>query len=726
MNSAVRGSNAASERLDPVKGNERAEPVPSASAKPPAPGKPLCDSGTQRIFPPPHSLAPSFSSTEGVLDSGHPVTPTCPQPRRGVSSAVPRNRSPLPPTLLLFGSAAALAFLGPQRASLVPALLPWALTFGALAHLWLSHRTWLARPGVLIGGALLLRVIFLLPLPDLSDDLYRYVWDGLLTLEGVRPYTLVPADPALSHLHGTDLFREMNSPGYTSIYPPLSQWIFLPGAIAYRLWGWPAAAWAIKGGFLLLETLGVLLMYATLRRLRRPPAPLALYAWNPLALVTIAGGGHTEGGLVLGIGLLLYGLTRAPGPSGAWLSWAGWGLAVLSKGVPLVLAPLVWRALGPPADGPRRRFREVLRRLRAPVGVLLAMGLLSLPFLRPADLPGIARSARLYTGLFEFNAGLYYLLKGALEALPGATSTGLGSAMGVAFLVGALFVVTRHRARGVDDVSRAAVLVFSLYLVLATTVHPWYLIWVLAFLPFTDTLRPAWLWASAASLPTYLTYTGVPHAPLVALFWGGWLLFAGHQYREFAFRPLRRIAARRKAGWIGPHLAGNRWLDVGGGEGGVARALERRAPDRSASTWVADPMVIGTRDTRRVRAEGERLPFGDGAFDAVVLCFVLHHTADPDRVLAEALRVTADRVVILESTPSTPLGSRLLALLDRWVNEKRGDGSMGTAAPIHYRRGGQWEDTALRLGARVILRDRPGRIGHPVTRLVIRRAPAGG
>ncbi len=636
------------------------------------------------------------------------------------------NRSPLPSALLLFGSAVALAILGPQRASLVPALLPWALAFGALAHLWTSHRRWLARPRVLVGGALLLRVVFLIPLPDLSDDLYRYLWDGLLTLEGVRPYTLVPADPALSHLHGTDLFREMNSPGYFSIYPPLSQWIFLPGALAYRFWGWPAAAWAIKGGFLLLETLGVLLLHATLRRLRRPPAALALYAWNPLVLVTIAGGGHTEGGLVLGIGLLLYGLTHAPRPSAAWLGWAGWGLAVLSKGIPLILAPLVWRALGPPADAPRRGFGEVLRGLRAPLGVLLAMGLLSLPFLRPGDLLGIAQSARLYTGLFEFNAGLYYLLKGALEALPGATYAGLGTAMGLAFLVGALFVVTLHRVRGVDDLSRAAVLVFSLYLVMATTVHPWYLVWVLAFLPFTDTLRPAWLWASAAALPTYLTYTGVPHWPLVALFWGGWLLFALHQYRELAFRPLRRIAARRKAGWIGPHLTGHRWLDVGGGEGEVARALERRSPDRGASAWVVDPMAMPFSDETRVRAEGERLPFRDGAVDSVVLSFVLHHTAEPDRVLAEALRVTADRVVILESTPSTALGSRLLEVLDRWVNEKRGDGSMGPAAPIHYRRSDQWEDTARRMGARVVLRDRPARIGHPVTRLVIRRARAAG
>jgi SAM-dependent methyltransferase len=582
------------------------------------------------------------------------------------------------------------------------------VAFACLARLWLSHREWLGSPGVLLGGALALRAIFFLTLPDLSDDLYRYVWDGWLGVQGIRPYELAPEDPALSRLHGEVLFREMNSPGYHSIYPPLSQLLFLPAGAVYAWAGWPAAAWAAKAGFLALETAGVVLLHAVLRRTRGGAAPLALYAWNPLVLVTVAGGGHTEGALVFALALALWGVARAR-PAAAWI---GWTLAVATKGIPLLLAPLLWRELRTASSR-----GEVLRGL-----LVSAIGgaLLALPFLRPADLPLLWASADLYVRLFEFNAGLYMALReAALPLVGGDPGRVLGPLLRWIFVAGALWIGFRHKVGGPDRCARGALLIFSLYLLTATTVHPWYLLWVLPLLPFTSTLRGAWLWASAAALPTYLTYVGISHALLTALFWGGWGLLALNERRERFLRPLRALAGRRKAAWIEPHVGGRRILDVGGGEGHVARALSREG----RHVVVVDPFAGTSSAGAAVRAHGERLPFEDGAADTVVLSFVLHHAEDPDRVLVEALRVARGNVVVLESVYRGRIERGLLEMVDRWVNAGRSDwGGDERGLRVAYRTSADWEAAAERAGGIVEVSDRPNRVGHRVRRLVIRPA----
>ncbi|GAB2625764.1 hypothetical protein GCM10027270_10690 [Nocardioides ginkgobilobae] len=80
-------------------------------------------------------------------------------------------------------------------------------------------------------------------------------------------------------------------------------------------------------------------------------------------------------------------------------------------------------------------------------------------------------------------------------------------------------------------------------------------------------------------------------------------------------------------------LTGRRVLDVGAGDGRLARAL------RGAGAHVVavdpDPDMAG------FTAGLPDLPFEDGAFDVVVACFVLNHVDDPRASAAELARVTA-------------------------------------------------------------------------------------
>ena len=102
------------------------------------------------------------------------------------------------------------------------------LGFGLLA----TAATSLPLRAALVA-AILLRLAFLPGTPSLSDDVYRYVWDGRVQLAGVNPYRYAPADPALDHVEyaGRD---GINHPRLRTVYPPLAQTLFLGVAAAER------------------------------------------------------------------------------------------------------------------------------------------------------------------------------------------------------------------------------------------------------------------------------------------------------------------------------------------------------------------------------------------------------------------------------------------------------------------------------------------------------------
>jgi SAM-dependent methyltransferase len=122
------------------------------------------------------------------------------------------------------------------------------------------------------------------------------------------------------------------------------------------------------------------------------------------------------------------------------------------------------------------------------------------------------------------------------------------------------------------------------------------------------------------------------------------------------------------------HLQGaTRVLDLGSGEGHLSRRVAGEAGGRGlvvglepsaaqlAGALGKEPGKLargaraGGASTRPsyVRGVGERLPFRDGSFDAVVCCLVIEHAVDPDAVLAEAVRVLAvgGRFVLLVNHP---------------------------------------------------------------------------
>ena len=86
---------------------------------------------------------------------------------------------------------------------------------------------------VLIASAVL-RFIFIGSEPAvLSDDVYRYLWDGKVQTEGVNPYRYPPANRELSHLRDKEIYPQ-DQPQEVSHLLPAGKSIYLQGGVHVR------------------------------------------------------------------------------------------------------------------------------------------------------------------------------------------------------------------------------------------------------------------------------------------------------------------------------------------------------------------------------------------------------------------------------------------------------------------------------------------------------------
>ena len=369
--------------------------------------------------------------------------------------------------------------LGDLRAQLVAFIVLFFAAFAAyLVAAWLALR----RPELaagrrlwpLLGLALLYRLILLPAPPTLSDDLYRYAWEGRVLAAGLSPYRHAPDDPRLAPLRDAVIWPPVNNKSTPSPYPPLAQLGGLLGA-----WLTPGSPLGVKVVATAADLLTIGALLLLLRATGRPAGRVLVYAWHPLVLVAFAHSGHND---ALMIAPLTLALALAAGGR-RWWPAALLALAALAKLLPLLLLPLLPRRLG---WGPTLL-----------VGVVLLV--VWLPFLLLGG--GAIGSIVTYLGAWADNDSIHALLRLGLGEAGAKAASLLLLAAGLALL--ALHPRLRDR-----PLWWQAYVGFGLALALASTVHGWYLTWMLPPLAvhLAATGRRPWL------------------RPLPAL---GWLLFSG-------------------------------------------------------------------------------------------------------------------------------------------------------------------------------------------------------
>ena len=318
---------------------------------------------------------------------------------------------------------------------------------------------------LVLGVAVILRAFFLLTDPVLSDDAFRYVWDGRVQHAGINPYLHAPDDPNLASLRDAlpEIYAGINNKDIPTLYPPLMQLLFYAATAVSSSLLW------MKALFTLFDIALIFALARLLTALGLGPLRALVYAWSPLPIVEIAGSGHNDVAAVFFLVAALWAFERRRELGSIALATAS-GLAKLAG---FALLPFFWSFVKP----------------RAFWAIPLATALAVLPYASAGELA--LRGLREYALRWRGNDSLFHVL----FLLTGSLSSAklVVAAILIALTLGLLWRKTPPL--------RASFWTLGAILLLTPTVHPWYLLWIAPLLAVFP--HPAWLFLEASVALSY-------------------------------------------------------------------------------------------------------------------------------------------------------------------------------------------------------------------------------
>ena len=349
---------------------------------------------------------------------------------------------------------------------------------------------------LLVGGAVLARVCLVGAFPNLSDDIFRFIWDGRSMHAGLNPLSALPIDIVGSAAGlNQGLLDFLNSPVYYSIYPPVAQGVYWFSTL------WPSDNYmteviVMKMILLTAELATLRVLWLLIRSSSHRYQQFVVYAFNPLIILEIMGNVHFEGVMILFLLISIY-LLRSNRSISAAIMLAA---AIGAKLLPILFVPAIFL------------FLPTQKRWGFLLTLSLATGLLFLPMI--SNLPSIhnlVESVSLYINKFEFNAGLYYLLRWWGNIIYGYNMIHLA---GPILLLGAgcFILYLAYRVKDKATLSHLITTLFWSYIAYAfatATLHPWYLAIPIALSALTQ-YRFVMVWSFLIGW-TYINYTTTPY-----------------------------------------------------------------------------------------------------------------------------------------------------------------------------------------------------------------------
>ena len=131
---------------------------------------------------------------------------------------------PLPLIYLIFGVSIFILATVFNRSDTISLFILSNVSF--FAYIWICKFEYSFKSILVLG--IIIRCSLFFELPNLSDDFYRFFWDGTLIHEGINPYSLLPTQVTelgfskFSH----EALAQLNSSSYATVYPPLNQFFF--------------------------------------------------------------------------------------------------------------------------------------------------------------------------------------------------------------------------------------------------------------------------------------------------------------------------------------------------------------------------------------------------------------------------------------------------------------------------------------------------------------------
>ena len=339
--------------------------------------------------------------------------------------------------------------------------------------------------------SILFRGILLFSIPVLSDDYFRFIWDGNLLAHGINPFSSTPTQliqGSTDFFIPQSIYEGLNSKDYFTVYPPVSQFIYWMGAMLFGT--------QILGNVIVMrlfifaaEIGSILILRKLLKQYGYNPKYAFIYGLNPLMIIELTGNLHFEGIMIFFLLWAFYLLQNRK----YILAFVCITLSVNTKLIPLLLTPYLVFSIG-------------LKRTIyfAAIGVFGTIAL-HIPFLDQQFVQNFGSSLGLYFKTFEFNASIYYIVRWVGFQVKGYNIIQDAGPI-MALISTSLMVIVSwlYRDKTLKNLPVAYITILMIYYMFSTTVHPWYVSSLLIFVPLAGTLFPV-AWSLLLPL-TYITY----------------------------------------------------------------------------------------------------------------------------------------------------------------------------------------------------------------------------
>ena len=359
---------------------------------------------------------------------------------------------------------------------------------------------------VLAGVGIFFRLIFIVAMPNLSQDFYRFLWDGRILLQGINPYLYTPesiSNDTLSTIQITipqaqELLQGMGTlnASHFSNYPPVNQLFFAVAALF--------TGKSILGSVIVLRIIMLLadvgILYfgkKLLDGLHLPASNIFLYFLNPFIIIELTGNLHFEGVMLFFIVWSLYLLYIKK-----W-HWAAlvFGVSISVKLIPLLFLPLFYQFfMG------KSVFGKGFWKLRKFIWIVLGTVLLSFaPFISSEFIANFSATISLWFQKFEFNASIYYLIRWiGYQTVGWNLIETVGKILPILVVVFVFILAFFRKNKTLPQLITAMLFSIFIYFLLSTTIHPWYIATPLLLSVFTKYRFPV-VWSLMVML-SYAAY----------------------------------------------------------------------------------------------------------------------------------------------------------------------------------------------------------------------------
>jgi alpha-1,6-mannosyltransferase len=397
-------------------------------------------------------------------------------------------------------------------------------TFVFASYLYIANYRFNIWHGIFT--AILFRLVFLFATPALSDDYFRFIWDGHLLAGGISPYAYLPSyfiSPEAPQVPGISeaLYHQLNSQAYYSVYPPVAQAVFWLSVKITPNGNMLASIMVIRLILILAELGSILILLRLLRKMALPEKHLMLYALNPLVIIELTGNLHFEALMIFFTLIALHQLFYQR----IVISGVALGLAIGTKLLPLMFMPFLLKKLG------------IYRFIAFAASLAITLFLIFYPLVSLELLQNLWQSIDLYFQRFEFNASLYYLLRWLGIKFTGYNQIAIiGPALSLVTFATIVILAVLNKLGSIRRLAGYMAAALTIYLFLATTVHPWYICTIIA-LTILSNFRFAIAW-SGLILLTYAGYSQTTYKEdllLVTLEYAlvfMWVLVELYMYRQ--------------------------------------------------------------------------------------------------------------------------------------------------------------------------------------------------